>query len=304
MKNTHVSWSLKRIKKDRSYYLMFLPIAIFLIVFNYVPMIGLINAFYKFTPVKHEFIGLANFIDLFTGIKSNNFWRAFSNTLFLSIMDLILATIISVIIALLLNELPLKNLKSITQSILYLPHFLSWIVVASIFTIIFSPNHGFVNNIRGLAGFEPIYFLAEESWWKPLYLFICRWKETGLGTIIYLAALSGINPVLYEASAIDGANRWHQTIHITIPEISTTIMTVFILNLGRVMLIFQSVFALQNDNVFAVSDVLQTFEYRTGIVQANYGMGTAISFFSSFVGLILVYITNKINKKISGSSLL
>jgi putative aldouronate transport system permease protein len=201
-------------------------------------MIGLVYSLFNFTPFKQEFIGFDNFIDLFTGIKSYNFWRAVRNTLTLSIVNLLIATVVSVIVALLLNELIFKKFKSFTQTILYLPHFMSWIVAASIFTIIFSPNQGFINNFRLLLGMEPIYFLAEEWWWTPLYHFITRWKETGWGTIIYLAALSGINPELYEAARIDGANRLQQTFYITLPGISTTIFIVFILNLGRIMNIF------------------------------------------------------------------
>lgn len=295
---------ISKIKKDRLYYVMFLPVVVFLLIFNYLPMVGLINALYKFTPFKRTYIGVENFMDLFTGLRSTNFWRAFRNTLTISLTNLVLATILSVIVALLLNELVSQRFKKVTQTILYLPHFLSWVVAASIFMIILSPNDGFVNNVRGLFGFKPIYFLAEEKWWQPVYYVLNRWKETGWGTIIYLAAISGINPELYEASTIDGANRWQQARHITLPAISTTIMIVFILNLGRIMNIFQSVFALQNPNVLPVSEVLQTFAYRIGIQQANYGMGTAISFIASIVGLAFVLVTNKINKKLRGESLL
>ena len=295
---------ISKIKKDKPYYIMFLPVVIFLVIFNYLPMVGLINALYEFTPFKRKYIGVENFMDLFTGIRANSFWRAFRNTLTISITNLVLATVLSVIVALLLNELVSQRFKKVTQTILYLPHFLSWVVAASIFTIIFSPVDGLVNNVRGVFGFEPIYYLAEEEWWQPIYYILNRWKETGWGTIIYLAAISGINPELYEASTIDGANRWQQARHITLPAITTTIMIVFILNLGRIMNIFQSVYALQNPNVLAVADVLQTFAFRIGIQQADYGMGTAISFIASIVGFTLVLITNKINKKIRGESLL
>jgi putative aldouronate transport system permease protein len=295
---------LRKIRKDKAYYLMFVPIIVFLLLFNYLPMVGLINALYKFTPFKRTYIGVENFLDLFTGLRATNFWRAFRNTLTISLTNLVLATILSVIVALLLNELVSQRFKKVTQTILYLPHFLSWVVAASIFMIILSPNDGLVNNARGVFGFNPIYFLAEEKWWQPVYYVLNRWKETGWGTIIYLAAISGINPELYEASTIDGANRWQQARHITVPAISTTIMIVFILNLGRIMNIFQSVFALQNPNVLPVSEVLQTFAYRIGILQANYGMGTAISFIASIVGLTFVLVTNRINKKLRGESLL
>lgn len=297
------TWKQK-VRKDWMFYAMFLPVLVFMLLFNYAPMAGVRFAFFKFTPFRREFIGLANFAELFTGIRSVNFWRAFRNTFSLSLLNLFLGTFISVVVALLLNELVMKKLKSAVQTVLYLPHFMSWVVTASIFMIIMSPSQGFLNNILGLFGIDPIYFLAKEEWWTPVYLFIVRWKETGWGTIIYLAALAGINPELYEAATIDGANRWQKVISITIPTLMPTILTVFILNLGKVMNIFESVFVLMNPNVYSVSDVISVFAYRVGIEQGNYGMGTAIGLFKSVVGLVMVMITDTINRRMRGSSLL
>lgn len=295
---------LKKIKKDRSYYFMFIPVLVFVGLFNYAPMGGIIFSLYKLTPFKKEFIGFGNFIDLFTGVRAENFWNAFRNTLFLSISNLIIGTIISVVFALLLNELISLRFKKFSQTILYLPHFLSWVVVASLFSIVLSPTQGLINNIMDAFGHGPIYFLASKTWWTPVFLFIQRWKETGWGTIIYLASLSGINPALYEAAVIDGANRWQQTLKITLPSLSTTIMVVFVLNLGKVMNIFQSVFTLQNDIVLKTSDVLKVYAYRVGILNSDYGMGTTIGLFTSVVGLTLVLVTDRLNRKIRGSSLL
>lgn len=294
----------KKIWYYRAYYAIFLPVFVFAVLFKYLPMLGVRYAFYDFTPFKQKFVGLENFEDLFFGLKATMFWRSFGNTIFLSVVNLLLATVISVAVALLLNEIASKKLRGGIQTVLYLPHFMSWVVVASVFVIILSPSGGFINSIRGLFGADPIYFLAEEKWWTPIYLFICRWKDTGWGTIIYLAALSGIDPQLYEAASMDGAGKWKQTLKITLPSISTTIMTVFVLNLGKIMNIFESVFVLQNDKVQNVADVVTTFAYRIGIQGADYGMGTAIGLFKSVVGLVLVLITDRINKKIRGSSLL
>ncbi|AEJ20561.1 ABC transporter permease [Gracilinema caldarium] len=295
--------AFRKISHDRMYYIMFAPVFIFAILFCYLPMIGVLLAFFDFTPFKFKFVGFTNFIDLFFGIRSVNFWRSVYNTIFLSLSNLVLGTLISVSIALLLNEIESRKFKSFIQSILYLPHFLSWVVVASIFTIILSPQGGLINNFLSSMGYERIYFLAEETWWTPIYLFIGRWKETGWGTIIYLAALSGINPELYEAAEIDGAGKWKQALYITLPSLVPTIIIVFVLNLGKVLNIFESVFVLMNSNVLKVSDVISVFAYRTGIQQANYGMGTAIGLFRSFIGMILVLMTNKINEKIRGSSI-
>ncbi len=294
----------KKIKYYRAYYIIFLPVFIFAILFKYLPMLGIRFAFYDFTPFKQKFVGLENFQDLFFGLKAPMFWRSFQNTIFLSIINLVLATVISVAVALLLNDLASRKLRSGVQTLLYLPHFMSWVVVASIFVIVLSPSGGFINGLIGVLGIDPIYFLAEENWWTPIYLFICRWKDTGWGTIIYLAALSGVDPQLYEAAAIDGAGKWKQTLKITLPSITTTIMTVFVLNLGKIMNIFESVFVLQNDKVLDVADVVTTFAYRIGIQGADYGMGTTIGLFKSVVGLVLVLITDRINKQIRGSSLL
>lgn len=302
-----LSWQMKKrkIRNDWMYYLMFLPVFVFALVFNYAPMVGISLAFFKFTPFSLKFIGIDNFVDLFTGIMATHFWRAFANTLMLSITNLVLATIVSVSVALLLNELVSRKAKSFVQTILYLPHFMSWVVVASIFTIILSPQGGFINNILVKFGVDPIYFLAIKKWWTPIFFFINRWKETGWGTIIYLATLSTINPELYEAAEVDGAGRWKQAFLITLPALMTTIMIVFVLNLGKVLNIFESVFVLANPNVIiSVGDVLTTFAYRVGVQQGNYGMGTAIDLFKSFFGLILVLVTDNINRKIRGSSVL
>jgi len=294
----------RRIRNDRMYYAMFLPVLLFVLVFNYVPMLGVSLAFFKFTPFAQKFIGFDNFADLFFGIKSAHFWKAFGNTLFLSIGNLVLATVFSVVVALLLNELVSRKTKGFMQTVLYLPHFMSWVVVASIFTLILSPQGGLVNTILEKFGIEPTYFLAQKKWWTPIFLFIARWKETGWGTIIYLAALSGINPELYEAAEVDGAGKWKQVFLVTLPAITTTILIVFILNLGKVMNIFESVFVLQNPNVYDVGDVLTTFAYRVGVQQGNYGIGTAIDLFKSFIGLFLVLGTDAVNRKIRGSSVL
>jgi len=298
----------KKLYADRMYYVMFLPVMIFALVFSYAPMAGVLLAFTKFKATSldgPEWVGFDNFENLFFGIKSDMFWGSFGNTIFLSLSNLILATIISVVLALLLNELVSRKGRSFVQTVIYLPHFMSWVVVASIFTIVLSPSDGFINNIMKFFGAkESIYFLADEGWWTPIYLFINRWKETGWGTIIYLAALTTINPEQYEAAMVDGAGKFKQMLLITLPALSTTILIVFILNLGKVLNIFESVFVLQNPLVYDTSDVLTTFAYRVGFREGNYSLGTAIDLFKSFIGLILVLGTDAINRKIRGSSVL
>jgi putative aldouronate transport system permease protein len=189
-----------RMLKYKYFYLMFLPVFISTIIFKYVPMAGIRFAFTKYGPfAPPKYIGFKNFETLLVNPK---FIAAFKNTILLSLGNLILSTVITVIFALLMNELYNKFFKSFVQTVLYLPHFISWVVTASIFYLILSPDNGFINQILGVFGVEPKYFLIEEKWWTPIYYFINRWKDTGWGTIIYLAALSGINTELYEANLV------------------------------------------------------------------------------------------------------
>jgi putative aldouronate transport system permease protein len=293
---------VRRIIQYKYFYLMFLPVFIFTIVFNYIPMAGIRFAFYKYNPfAPPKFIGWENFKTLLVNPK---FIAAFKNTITLSIVNLVLGMLVSIIFALLLNELYNKYFKSFVQTVLYLPHFISWVVTASIFYLILSPTDGFINQILGFFGIEPIYFMIEEKWWTPIYYFINRWKETGWGTIIYLAALSGINPELYEAAVIDGAGRLKQTWYVTIPGIMSTILVVFILNLAKVMNIFESVFVLQNPMVLNVSEVIRTYNYKVGLLQSDYGYSTAVGLFNSVISMVLVIIADKASQKIKGSGIL
>lgn len=293
---------LGRMYKYRYFYIMFAPVFILLLMFNYIPMLGIKIAFYEWGimgPI--DFVGFQNFKDIFSSI---NFWRAFKNTIFISFANLILSMIFSVGIALLLNELRSVNFKKISQTTLYLPHFLSWVAVASIFTMFLSPQTGIVNEIIKALGGEPIYFLANEKWWTPIYLLINRWKETGWGTIIFCAALAGVDQEMYEAAALDGASRIKQAWYITIPAIQNTILVVFILNLAKVLNVFESVLVLYNPMVYDVSDVIGTYTYRLGLLSNDYGVSTAVGLFKSVVSLILVTGANKLNKKIKGEGIL
>lgn len=234
------------------------------------------------------------------------FRTAFVNTLVLSIVKLCLNTILAVIISILLNELMYLRYKKIVQTIVYLPHFMSWVVTASVFALILSPTtSGLVNEGLKQLGViqESIYFLGDKKWWRPVYFIINMWKDTGWGTIIFMASLAGINPELYEAASIDGAGRLNKMRYITIPALSNTIITVLILNLAKVMNLFESVFVLQNDAVIKTSDVLQTYIYtqtfNSGALP-DYGYTTAVGLVSSVVGCILVLVCNKISYKVRG----
>lgn len=219
-------------------------------------------------------------------------------------MNLILNLVCSVGLALLIDEIASRKFRMVTQTIVYIPHFISWVVVASIFTMFLSPKNGMINKLIEMAGGEAVYFLANEKWWRPVFYFISRWKETGWGTIIFIAALMGIDQEMYEAAKIDGATRPQQIWYITIPAIRGTVLVVFILNLAKVLNLFEPVWVLQNAMVMGVSDVIGTFVYRLGITGADYGLSTAAGLFKSVISVILVTVANRASKKINGEGIL
>jgi len=296
----------KRIYEYRWFYLMFLPVLIFAGVFKYAPLTGLRYAFYEYKGFKEPvFVGMANFEKMF---NLPGFWSALTNTLEISITKLLLNTFMAVIISLLLNEIISMKFKKTAQTIIYLPHFMSWVVTASVFAMILSPtSSGMVNAFLVHFGFiekgKEIYFLGNKELWRPVYYIINVWKDTGWGTIIYMATLSSISPELYEASSIDGATRWQKMRYITLPSLMNTIIIVLILNLAKIMNLFESVFVLQNDAVTKTADVLQTYIYtqtfNSGALP-NYGYTIAVSLIRSIVACILVIICNYASKKVRG----
>ena len=305
-KTVKTSQSLStRIYVHRWFYLMFLPVFIFVLLFNYLPMLGVRFAFYDYKSVGEPvFVGLKHFVAL---LKKDAFWSAFSNTIEISVVKLLLNTFIAVIISLLLNEIFNLNAKKFLQTLIYLPHFLSWVVTASVFQLILSPyGEGLVNALLVSVGIieegKGIYFLADKTWWRPVYYIINVWKETGWGTILYLATLAGISPDLYEAAQIDGADRFKRILYITMPSLAGTIITVLILNLAKIMNLFESVFVLYNPAVIEQADVIQTYIYRQTFGQGmpNYGYTTAVGLINSLVACVLVLACNYASKKVRG----
>ena len=295
-----------RLYTYRWFYLMFLPVLALALIFYYAPMLGLRYSFYEYKGIKEPvFVGLENFRKMFS---MPGFRASFKNTLQLSTLKIIFNTVASVILSLLLNELLSLKFKKFAQTVIYLPHFMSWVVTASVFSLILSPtNEGLVNaflvNFGVIEKGSEIYFLGNKNWWRPAYYIINLWKDTGWGTIIFMATLSSINPELYEAASIDGAGRWQRMRFVTIPAITNTFVTVLILNLAKVMNLFESVFVLQNDAVIRQSDVLQTYIYsqtfNSGALP-NYGYTTAVGLVKSLVGAAMVLICNYLSKKIRG----
>ena len=287
----------------RGFYLMFLPVLVMILIFNYWPMLGCRYAFSCYIIGNPYYIGLYHFATMFT--NDIYFWQAFRNTLILSIIKLFLNTGAAVIISLLLNEITNMIFKKTVQTIIYLPHFMSWVVVASVFKMMLAPyDTAPVNSILINMGLidVPVDFMNTASYWRGTFYVMNVWKDTGWGTILFLATLSGISPDLYEAAQIDGANRFKRLIYITLPALANTIITVFILNLAKVMNLFESVFVLQSPITYAKSQVLQTYVYTKTFSGGNsdYGYTTAVGLFKSFVGMILVLGCNWASKKVRG----
>ena len=287
----------------RGFYLMFLPVFVMIMLFNYWPMLGCRYAFTCYIIGNPYYMGLYHFVTMFT--NDVYFWQAFRNTLILSIIKLFLNTGAAVIISLLLNEITNMIFKKTVQTIIYLPHFMSWVVVASVFKMMLAPyDIATVNSILMNMGLidTPIDFMNSAQYWRGTFYVMNVWKDTGWGTILFLATLSGISPDLYEAAQIDGANRFKRLIYITLPALANTIITVFILNLAKVMNLFESVFVLQSPITYTKSQVLQTYVYvkTFGGGNSDYGYTTAVGLFKSFVGMILVLGCNWASKKVRG----
>ena len=289
---------LNRIWRHRGAYLLVLPGLVYFLVYKYVPMLGLIVAFQDFNPfqgmLKSEFVGLAHFRKIFA---EDEVIRVLWNTLQISFLQIVFAFPLAIVLSLMLNEVRNQAYKRVVQSIVYLPHFLSWVVVVGIFFMLLKSD-GLINNALKAMGIEPIGFMTSPVLFKPLITFQVIWKETGWGTIIFLAALAGVNPQLYEAAVMDGAGRWRQIWHITLPTIRSTIVILLILRLGHVMDVgFEQIYLMLNSFVRDVGEVLDTYVYEKGIRQADVSFATAVGLFKGIVGLVLVVTANRLAKR-------
>jgi ABC-type polysaccharide transport system, permease component len=291
--------------KYRTLYVISIPGILFFLVFKYVPLLGSVIAFQNYNLFAgfkgSPWVGLEHFERMF---RHHDFLRILKNTLLLGTYDILFAFTAPIVLALLLNEVRLALYKKIVQTIIYAPHFLSWVIVSGIFVGMLSPSSGIVNVILGWFGVEPIYFLGEDSFIRTILVGSGLWRDVGWGTIIYLAALTGINPELYEASQIDGAGRWKQTLSITIPALLPVITVLFLLKIGDFMDYgFERVFVFQNPLNIQNSEILDTYIYKAGLKQLQYSYATAIGLFKSVVGLFLLAIANTLSRKATGESL-
>ncbi|MHA6484533.1 ABC transporter permease [Paenibacillus sp. strain BS8-2] len=296
---------MTNVKRSKYLLLLFLPALIYYIMFRYVPMFGILISFKDYNAFKgvwdSEWVGL-KFYNMF--FESPDFFKLLRNTILLGIYKIVFGFPAPVILALLLNEMRLQVVKRVAQSISYLPHFISNVVVVSMMFLFLSPSNGIVNNMIEWFGYESINFMQDDNYFRTLYVLSEIWQHVGWETIIYLAALSAIDPQLYEAARVDGANRWHQLRHITLPGISSAIIILFILNIGQVLDIgFEKVLLMLNPSIYQTADVLSTYVYRTGIQAMNYSYGTAIDLFTSVVNLVFILSANWISRRVSSTSL-
>lgn len=281
----------QRLKQSMPYYLMLLPGMVLLFIFNYLPLYGWKIAFQKFIPAKglfgdQKWVGLYWFQYI---SKYPDFIRALRNTLMISLGKLALGILIAILFSILINEIRNARLKRTVQTIVYLPHFLSWIILSGVLIDILSPSTGIVNKLIMAFGGQPAFFLGDNRFFQGTMIVTDIWKEFGFNTIVYLAAITSIDPSLYESAVMDGANRLQQIIHITLPGMLPIIMLMLLLNIGSVMNAnFDQIFNLYSPTVYKTGDVLDTLVYRIGLVNANYSLSTAIGIFKSMVSMLLV----------------
>lgn len=292
----------KKIYKSRNYYYLLIPATIYFIIFHYIPIWGVSLSFQKFRIFgANEWVGFKYFQELFS---SPTFYRALSNTLIISGLKVLIGFPIPVILAIMMNSLRNKRYKKYVRSVIYMPHFLSWVVITGVFAAILSPVNGMVNEIIKALGMDPIPFMTSGRHFRGVLVVSEIWRSAGWDSILYTAALMNIDQKLYEAASIDGASAWQQTWHITLPELVRTMVTVFILNIGFFMNAgFDQVFNMMNDSVISVADIIDTYAYRIGLLNNNYSYATAVGLFQGVIGLILIFVTNKIARKIEAGSL-
>lgn len=291
---------LVRIWNCRWLYVMLLPVLLYYIIFKYVPMYGITMAFKDYNVFKGVFESPWCGFDVFQKIFDNkNFWLVVRNTLSLNLLTLAVSFPLTIVVSLMLNEIMSAKFKKVTQSILYLPHFVSWVVVAGIATNLFSQQGGTVNHILNMLGASSIPFLSDEGWWIFTYVICNVWKEIGWGTIIYLAALTGVDESLYEAAYLDGATKFQRLIYITLPSIKSVIVTMLILQISKMMTIgLDAPLLLDNNKVINVAEVISTYTYRLGIESAKYSESTAIGLFQSVINIIILFAADKFAKAI------
>ena len=291
-------------RRNLELYIIVLPVIAYYLIFHYKPMYGAIIAFQDYSPEKgiagSSWVGFKNFIDFFQGMY---FWRLMRNTLLISINTLIFGFPAPIILALMLNEIRSKTYARIVQSISYMPHFISLMVICGMI-ITFTSDNGIITQFASLFGYEAAPMLTKPGLFIPIYVLSGIWQEIGWGSIIYIAALSSIDQQQYEAARIDGAGRWRQMVNITLPGIAPTIIIMFILRMGNMLNVgFEKIILLYNPSIYETSDVVSSYVYRIGIVQTDWSFSSAVGLFNSSINLLLLFIANWLSRKLNETSL-
>lgn len=300
-----LSATLAHMKRDRQLLILFIPCFLFYLIFRYGPMFGLVIAFKDYNVFEgifgSDWVGLKHFSKFFS---SDDFILLFKNTLLLGLYALIFSFPMPIIFALLLNEMKVKWFKKTIQTVSYLPAFLSVVVISSMIIDILSPGNGLINKLIAALGFEKIYFLILPEWFRTIYVSSDIWTMMGYEAILYMAAIAGINPTLYEAAKVDGSNRWRNMWHITIPSIMPTILIMFILKTGSMIRIgYEKVLLLYTPTTYEVADVFSTFVYRKGLLETNYSYAAAVGMFEALIAMIMLLLANFISKRLGGKGL-
>ena len=293
------------VRKDWQLYLLLLPTLVWLIVFLYKPMYGLQIAFKDYSIFRgvaaSPWIGFEHFETLF---GSEGFMRALRNTIAISFWSLLIGFPVPILLALMFNEILAKKFKSTAQTIVYLPHFISSVIIAGIVITAFSPSAGIVNTIMGWFGLDPVYFLTKPEWFRPIFIGTTIWQEAGFQSIVYLAAIAGVSPTLYESAVVDGASRWQMMWKITVPSILPTIIIMLIIRIGNMLEVsFEMIILLYQPSTYETADVVNTFIYRQGLQNGQYDFAAAAGLFNAVVAFVLVIGANAIAKRYSRTSL-
>ncbi|MBP1991528.1 putative aldouronate transport system permease protein [Paenibacillus eucommiae] len=283
----------KRFGRELPLHLMILPGAALIFIYHYIPMVGVAIAFQKFVPIRgitgSSWVGLDNFIFV---LQLPDTLKVVANTLTIAVMKIVAGLVVPIGIALLLNEIGRTAFKRTVQTLIYLPHFLSWTILAGILIDVLSPSSGLVNQALEFIGLEPIFFLGDNRWFPFTLVISNEWKEFGFSTIVYLAAISSIDPSLYESAVIDGAGHWRRTWHVTLPGIRPIVVLLMTLSLGQILNAgFEQVFNLYSPIVYESGDIIDTMVYRMGLINAQYSFATAIGLMKALVSLILIAVS-------------
>lgn len=296
---------VKRFSRDWDLYLLLVPGVLWFLFFAYKPMLGLSTAFYDYNIFKglsgSEFVGLENFRTFLGGA---DFLRTVKNTLMLALWQMVICFPLPIVLAIIITEMRNLGIRKLTQTATFLPHFVSSVVVCSIVINFLSPSTGIFNIIRMKLGLDPVYFMTKPEYFRLIYTCMNLWQNAGFDAIVYIAALMGIDPQLYEAAIVDGAGKWKRILHITIPGIIPTVVTMFILKVGKMVKVgYETILLLYQPSTYSVADVISTYSYRIGMQNGNFGVATAAGIFEAVIALVMVLLANYVSRKVTENSL-